>query len=391
MQVTSRRSILTRDERDRRWSLLERMIRQQNYDALVFAANDHRGHKGALRYVADYNLAHRYGYAVMAPGREPTVVVPLSMAGCERSDWVDDFRPSRNTAAAIAEIIGQLPAAKRVGIVGLNQIMRVEELRRLESTLPGIEFVDASDCFGRTRAVKSAEEIAGLEEVAEIADRCFERLLEIACPGMTKRTLGAELYKTNTELGGEDPIFLTMTGAVENGQAVYAWNPPRDEVLRSGDLLSFSFEQIGPSGYWVELCRMVTFGPATDEQCRIHRAAVETQTAAQETLRAGATPTAVQHAIVQAADAHAATTGYWSGHGIGLDVIEDPWVGLETVEDIDDAHRSEDDLVTGMTFAIHPFLLPRDDGPGAYISQTYVIDEAESRPLSQHGLDLYEL
>ena len=46
----------------------------------MLAGADYRGHKGALRWVADYNLVHRYGFAVVAPGREPELLLPQNLA-----------------------------------------------------------------------------------------------------------------------------------------------------------------------------------------------------------------------------------------------------------------------------------------------------------------------
>ena len=47
---------------------------------LVLAGNDYRGHKGALRWVGDYNLVHRYGYAVAAPERRARLLLPQNLA-----------------------------------------------------------------------------------------------------------------------------------------------------------------------------------------------------------------------------------------------------------------------------------------------------------------------
>lgn len=67
-------------ERDRRWNLLHTAMAEEGYDVLVIAGSDYRGHKGTLRYVADYNLAHRYGYSVIFAGHEPMMVLPQNLA-----------------------------------------------------------------------------------------------------------------------------------------------------------------------------------------------------------------------------------------------------------------------------------------------------------------------
>ena len=60
-------SRLSPAERMRRAEALQGIVRELELDVLLLAGNDYRGHKGALRWVADYNLVHRYGFAVVAP------------------------------------------------------------------------------------------------------------------------------------------------------------------------------------------------------------------------------------------------------------------------------------------------------------------------------------
>ena len=66
-------------ERERRAAALQGILAELELDALVLAGADYRGHKGVLRWVADYNLVHRYGFAVAAPEREP--------GSCCRRTW----------------------------------------------------------------------------------------------------------------------------------------------------------------------------------------------------------------------------------------------------------------------------------------------------------------
>ena len=67
-----------------------------------------------------------------------------------------------------------------------------------------------------------------MREATYIGERCFARLLEIARPGIAEREIGAEMYKTMYMLGGEDPLFLTMSGErLADGRSPPAWNARR--------------------------------------------------------------------------------------------------------------------------------------------------------------------
>ncbi|MGH2887494.1 MAG: hypothetical protein ACRDPA_33150, partial [Solirubrobacteraceae bacterium] len=78
---------LPESERTRRAAALQELIAAEDLDVLVLAGNDYRGHKGTLRWVADFNLAHRYGYAVVGRARAPELVLPVNLAMNPRGAW----------------------------------------------------------------------------------------------------------------------------------------------------------------------------------------------------------------------------------------------------------------------------------------------------------------
>jgi Xaa-Pro aminopeptidase len=381
-------SLLTPGERDRRWSALGAATADAGLEAIIVTSQDYRGHKGALRYVADYNLPHRYGYAVLVPGEEPTVVLPLSMEGCPRSGWISDHRFVASTAGGLCDVLRERGVTERVGVVGRDSVMYAGELAGLQDGLPGVRFTDATALFESVRGHKSAEEERGLEEASNIADACFADLLELARPGRTGRELLAELYRTSTLRGGEDALFLTMGGRrLPDGRTTITWQPPRDEELRAGELLCFSFELIGPSGYWIELARIVAVGRCDERHERMQAAVAAGLEAADRTLRPGATPSGVHQEITAAVARHGTRPGYWSGHGIGQDVIEAPWLGVEEAGEAD-PEQPAGEIAASMCFAVHPHLL-LDDGLGAYMSDTYVVEEHRARRLSRWDRGLF--
>ena len=66
-------------ERERRAAALQRLLAEEGLDALVLAGADYRGHKGTLRWVGDYNLSHRYGFALVVPGSAPELLLPENL------------------------------------------------------------------------------------------------------------------------------------------------------------------------------------------------------------------------------------------------------------------------------------------------------------------------
>lgn len=381
---------LSRDEQERRHGLLQELLDEQGFDALLIVGNDYRGHKGALRWATDYNLPHRHGYAIVAAGGPPELVLPQNLAqGAAAQGWSTPVRYARRAAQGVAVALRELPRRERVGVVGLDEVMRVADLELLREGLPDTRLLDASIAFERVRAQKSEEELAGVRESTYIAERCFERLLEIARPGMTEREIGAEMYRTMYLLGGEDPLFLSMRGERQpDGRTATRWAAPRDRVLHVGDQLIFSFELIGPLGYWMEFARTVVFGEPSEAQRRLNAAAIAGMGAAAAKMVPGAAPMAVQSALIEAVDAYGAASTYWSGHGLGQDVIEEPWIGREVV---DAQENAEWELAERMVLALHPMVSDKRDGQMAYLANSYVVTPEGGKPVSDVSLGIHVL
>jgi Xaa-Pro aminopeptidase len=375
-------------ERERRAEALQGIIRELDLDVLLLAGSDYRGHKGSLRWVADYNLAHRYGYAVVPAGAEPELLLPLNLAAGRAGGWNLKVRYARDMSTGIPERLRELGPVQRIGVVGLAEVMKVRDYLALREAFPQAELVDAQQAFERVRARKSPEEQEGLRESAAIADACFDRLLELVRPGVTERELGAAMYERCYALGGEDPLFLSMyPESPGDGTVGGKFGPPADRILQPGDVHIFSYEQIGPMGYWVELARMISIGEPDEVQVRMNAAVTAGLEAGRLQMRPGRRPDQVQRAILDAVAAHDTWSSYWSGHGLGQDVIEEPWLGLEIVQNQDVASAWK--LEEGMALSNHPYVVDLEERAIGYMADSYLVRKDGGEVLSRHPLDLY--
>jgi len=384
-------------ERDRRWHLLDQAMANAGIDVLLFIGNDYRGHKGTLRWVADYNLEHRNGSAIKPRGGDAILVLPGNLSTQRHhSDWVRDIRFPKRMVSGLIDFLRHQTWVRTVGIVGLNQIMRVEDFRVLSEELPRLTFSDASHLFEQVRTAKSEEELIGVEESAYILDRCFDRLLEVARPGITEREVAAEMYRTATLLGGEDTLFLTMYSDVAPAATHLGvtWGVPRDRVLRSSDLFIFSFEVTGPRGYWTEFSRMVTFQRPSEAVEKMAAAVTDGIAQSADAMASGVEePPLIQERVLASAESFGVTTGYWSGHSLGLDVLEAPMIGAEVVDN-DLSQSSSDKPVRvgqGSVITMHPMLWDSANQVMGYMADTFVVEEDACRVLSAHPTRLFQI
>jgi len=122
-------------------------------------------------------------------------------------------------------------------------------------------------------------------------------------------------------------------------------------------------------------------------QQRMNAAVAAGLAAGAEQMRPGRRPDEVQAAITSAVAEHGADCSYWSGHGIGQDVIELPWLGLELVQDR--ALPSDWELAEGMVLANHPYAVDRGGGGIGYMADTFLVTPAGGEAFSHKPLTLH--
>jgi Xaa-Pro aminopeptidase len=103
-------------------------------------------------------------------------------------------------------------------------------------------------------------------------------------------------------------------------------------------------------GYCSDLSRTVSVGPPSVESRRVHDAVLEAQQAAIESVRPGIEASAVDAAARQVLERHGLgdAFGHGTGHGLGLDVHEEPRIGRPR------ADGPSSLLAPGMVFTIEP-------------------------------------
>jgi Xaa-Pro aminopeptidase len=92
--------------------------------------------------------------------------------------------------------------------------------------------------------------------------------------------------------------------------------------------------------------------------------------------------------MLDAVEQHGGTSAYWSGHGLGQDVIEEPWIGREVVDADDPVDWT---LTERMVLAMHPMVLDRGRQGIAYLANSYIVTPSGGQAVSQVPLDIHVL
>jgi Xaa-Pro aminopeptidase len=165
--------------------------------------------------------------------------------------------------------------------------------------------------------------------------------------GIAERDVAAAIETALRQAGYERPAFDTIVASGPN--AAHPHYRAGLRTLHTGDLVVLDFGGV-LDGYCSDLTRTVSVGQPSPEAARLHAAVRDAQAAAIDAVRPGRATTEVDAAARQVLVAHGLgeAFGHGTGHGLGLDVHEEPRVSKPR-SDVPPVR-----LEPGMVFTIEP-------------------------------------
>ncbi|MEV6983158.1 M24 family metallopeptidase [Sphaerisporangium sp. NPDC051017] len=198
--------------------------------------------------------------------------------------------------------------------------MSVAEYQRLGGGLP---------LLGRLvellRVVKDESEIASLRTACELTDRAFADVAATIAPGMTERQVARALDTRMAELGADGPAFDTIVASGPNGAVPH--HSPGERPIERGDLVTMDFGALY-DGYHADMTRTVAVGAPSGWQRELYDLVLAAQRAGRHALAPGAGTGEVDAAartLIEDAG-HGEHFGHGLGHGVGLEIHEDPFL-----------------------------------------------------------------
>jgi Xaa-Pro aminopeptidase len=219
----------------------------------------------------------------------------------------------------------------------------------------------------RARMIKDAGEIATFREAAARLSAIARRLPEYARPGRTEKEVADLIEDAMRQAGFSRPAFDTIVASGPNSALPHA--SPTGRVLGPGDPTVLDFGGVY-SGYCVDLTRTVQLGGISGDMGRLFAAVAEAQRAAITAVKPGVRPSEVDGAARAVLDRHGLgeAFGHGTGHGLGLEVHEDPRVGRAQ------PNLPDDPLEPGMVITIEPGAYVPDLG-GVRIEDDVLVTE----------------
>jgi Xaa-Pro aminopeptidase len=297
--------------------------------------------------------------------------------------------------ATLAAFVASLPAG-RVGFEAAH--MTVSRYNGLTAALPleatsRQELIATEGIVERARLRKDAFEIATLREaahrLAEVA-RAVPREIRV---GRTEREVALAVDVRLHEAGFTKPAFDTIVASGPNAALPHAH--PGERRFVEGDLVVLDFGGVYDS-YCVDLTRTVAVGRATPRAREVHKAVLEAHDRAIASVAPGTSRFAIDAAAREALATYglAEAFGHGTGHGLGIEVHEDPRITRRRPSERDvpsgnDAAPDDVAVAAGMVFTIEPGAYLPGWG-GVRIEDDVLVTEGGVEVLTDVTADLIE-
>ena len=340
-----------------------------------------------LRYLVGYQALalERLTCLVVPACGEPVLVVPrLERAAAEASGAAEvvDVATHEETDDAYALVgalvRGALGAAPTT--VGVADRMWAEQVLRFRAAMPDSRQVTAGTVVRPLRLRKTADEIDSLRAAARAIDEVHQRMGDWLKPGRTEHAVGRDIADAIVEAGHERVNFVIVASG-PNGASPH--HHLSDRVIESGDPVVVDIGGTMPDGYCSDCTRTYVAGGAPDpEFTRYYEVLLDAQRRACEAVRPGVTAEAVDAVArdVIAASGYGDHFLHRTGHGIGLEEHEEPWIVAG------DSTR----LQSGMCFSVEPGIYLQGQH-GARIEDIVVVTDSGVERLDTIDRDLVVL
>ena len=202
--------------------------------------------------------------------------------------------------------------------------LSVRQQGKLADKAPdGVELVAAGDLVEGLRQVKDRGELRRMAAAAELATAALEEVLERGVAGRTERAVALELEQAMRERGAEGPSFPSIVATGPHGALPHA--EPRDVEIGSAELVVIDWGA-RLDGYCSDCTRTVASGEIDEEAREVYELVRRAQAAALAVVRAGAQCRAVDAEARQMIEeaGHGERFGHGLGHGVGMEVHEEP-------------------------------------------------------------------
>ena len=259
----------------------------------------------------------------------------LALVGPGVKLFVTDFRYVEQAQAQVPDVFERVRGKQDLlgdavqsmrGRVGFDDVhTTVRQLRRLEELVPeGVELVPAGGVVEELRSAKDAGEIEAIRAATRLADEVFTEIAERGLVGRTEYDVAVDAEVAMRRRGASGPSFPPIVAGGAHGALPHA--EPRHVPIEADTLVVVDMGCV-LDGYCSDCTRTWATGEGlSDEMREVYDLVLRAQLASLDAVRAGTSGKAVD-AVARdliGAEGRGDQFGHGLGHGVGLEIHEDP-------------------------------------------------------------------
>ncbi len=232
------------------------------------------------------------------------------------------------------------------------------------------ELVATTGVVEHCRQIKDAGEIDRIARAAAIADAALAEVRPLLAGGPTEKEVALALDTAVRHRGADGSAFPTIVASGPNAALPHL--RPTDRPIGSGELVIVDMGAM-VDGYRSDMTRTLAVGVPDATARRVYETVRDAQRLGVEQVAPGRAVSEVDRACRDriGADGWADAFVHGTGHGVGLDIHEQPWV----------RSTGDDSLRTGQVITVEPGVyLP--GLCGARVEDTIVVTTDGARPLT---------
>ena len=215
--------------------------------------------------------------------------------------------------------------------IGIEDDITLAEYRRIEAALETamkargfeVRIEGTNNLVLKLRATKDADEVRRIRAAQAITDKAFAHIIGFIRPGMSERAVQIELEGFMVRQGANSLAFPSIVAAGANGASPHAI--PGETKLVAGAAVVLDFGACA-FGYCSDMTRTIFLGEPDTRMRQAYDAVRQANEEVEAFLKPGVTGAQAQkHAEdILVAAGFGGAMGHSLGHGVGLDVHEEP-------------------------------------------------------------------
>jgi len=238
----------------------------------------------------------------------------------------------------LVEELGLLASKIKAKKIALQPDYTTLSIRKaLAKHLGAKRLMAIDDGLIQQRAVKDADEIKAIRKALSIQQRAFRETCDFIKPGQSEYEVAAYLEYRMRSLGADGVSFPSIVAADANASLPHA--VPGKKKIKAGGLVLIDWGAKW-GGYCSDLTRVVAIGKMKPKMREIYKIVLDAQITAIHAIAPGkrlCDIDAVARRVIEKAG-YGERFGHSLGHGIGLDIHEQPVLSAKAKGELQPGH-----------------------------------------------------